>query len=291
MKLVIALVLISFANSAYGKAVNPNVGMYDYHRRIGMFEADRIRKFEKDVTDSKSARVVGGSTTTIGLVPYQAGLIITFRVVFTSVCGGSIISDSKILTGAHCYNDGVSIAQSITVVVGSNLMFVGGTRMTASRVVMYPGYNPSIFANDIAVVFVPRLSFSLFIQPINLPFGSELNMNFVGQTALASGFGVTNDGEQVSLTQPITSVNLQVISNIDCQRIYGNLIQGSHLCTNGVNGQGICRGDTGGPLVTTINTRRILIGIGSFTSTTGCQAGHPSGFSRVTFFVPWINSV
>ncbi|RVE46734.1 hypothetical protein evm_008597 [Chilo suppressalis] len=288
MKLVLALTLISFAYGAFEKAPYSDVGMYDFHRKIGMFEADRIRELEKDV--STSERVAGGGTTTIGLVPFQAGLIITFRFIFQSVCGGTIITDTKILTAAHCYNDGVSIAQSITVVVGSNFIFAGGTRLTASGVAMYPGYNPSIAANDLCVLYVPRISFTLFIQPVNLPSGSELNMNFVGETALASGFGVTNDGDSVGLTQNVGSVNLIVISNADCQRVYGNLIQSSHLCTNGAGGQGICRGDTGGPLVATVNRRRILIGIGSFVSSAGCQAGHPSGFSRVTSFVPWINS-
>lgn len=32
---------------------------------------------------------------------------------------------------------------------------------------------------------------SALIQPINLPSGSELNDNFVGRTALLSGYGVT----------------------------------------------------------------------------------------------------
>lgn len=76
------------------------------------------------------------------------------------MCGGVIIADNRILTGAHCNNDGVSIAQSILVVVGSNLLFSGGTRVQMQSVVMHPGYNPRIIANDLAVLRIPRISYT-----------------------------------------------------------------------------------------------------------------------------------
>lgn len=79
---------------------------------------------------------------------------------FSSVCSGTIISDNSILTAAHCYNDGNNIATTITVVVGSNFLFTGGTRITDTTVIMNPGYNPMIAANDIAIVRIPKISFS-----------------------------------------------------------------------------------------------------------------------------------
>ncbi|KAL0878879.1 hypothetical protein ABMA27_003890 [Loxostege sticticalis] len=278
------LILFSLACCAFGKVVPPDNGIYDYHLKVGMHEADRIRKLENE------QRVAGGSTTAIAAVPYQAGLIITFRLVLTSVCGGTVISDTRILTGAHCNNDGNNIAQSITVVVGSNFLFTGGTRMQYTGVSMHPGYNPWIFANDVAVVRVPRITFSLTIQPVNLPSGSELNNDFVSVTALASGFGITRDGDSIGATQMISSVNLRVITNNECRNVYGNFIQNSHLCTSGAGGVGVCLGDTGGPLVATINRRRVIIGISSFTPRDGCQRNMPSGFSRVSSFASWINS-
>ncbi|XP_063828441.1 collagenase-like [Ostrinia nubilalis] len=278
----ISLVLLLLACSALGKTVPPDNGVYDYHLKVGMHEADRIRKAENE------QRVAGGSTTTVAAVPYQAGLIITFRLIQTSVCGGTIISDTRILTGAHCNNDGNNIANSITVVVGSNFLFAGGTRVVYTGVTMHPGYNPWILANDVAVVFIPRISFSLFIQPINLPTGSELYSNYVGTTGLASGFGITRDGDAVGLTQMISSVNLRVIPNDECASTYGGVIQPSHMCTSGAGGVGTCLGDTGGPLVATVNNRRVLIGISSFTPRDGCQRNLPSGFSRVTTFASWI---
>ncbi|KAF9422948.1 hypothetical protein HW555_001491 [Spodoptera exigua] len=287
----IALVLVSVLVVVIG-AENPLPnGVYDYHRRIGIPTAFKIKLQEREAAEKAQGRVVGGSSTTTLSVPYQAGLIIRINIISTSVCGGTLISDIRVLTAAHCYNDGNNIAQSFQVILGSNFLFSGGTRIDTNSIAIFPGYNPWIVANDIAVLRISRVSFSLQIQPINLPSGSELNSNFVGSTALASGYGITRDGDSVNLLQTISSVNLQVISNSVCGSSYGNIIQSHHLCTSGAGNVGICRGDTGGPLVTTVNNRRVLIGIGSFTANAGCQAGLPSGFSRVTSFVSWIHSI
>ncbi|XP_013139848.1 PREDICTED: collagenase-like [Papilio polytes] len=265
-------------------------GVYNYLATVGVEEAERIRKLENELS-SPVQRIVGGSSTVSSAVPYQAGLIITLRVARQAVCGGVIIADNRILTGAHCNNDGVSIAQSILVVVGSNLLFSGGTRVQMQSVVMHPGYNPRIIANDLAVLRIPRISYTFNIQAVSLPSGSDLNQNFVGTTARASGYGITRDGANIGSLQSLNVVNLRVITNNECTSAFGNFIQNHHLCTSGSGGVGICGGDTGGPLVVTSVWRDVLIGVGSFTSSRGCQAGAPSGFTRVTSFVPWIISV
>nr|ABR88233.1 chymotrypsin-like protease C3 [Heliothis virescens] len=290
MKILCALILfcVAVARAAEAPKAIEN-GVYDYHRRIGIPKAFKIRKLESEMS-AASSRIIGGSSTTIFSVPYQAGLILRISI-FSSVCGGTLISDSRVLTAAHCYNDGNSIVSSIQVILGSSLLFSGGTRIDTNDIVLNPGYNPWIAANDIAVIRIPRVSFSLAIQPVILPSGSELNLNYAGNTALASGYGITRDGDSVSLLQTISSVNLQVITNAVCTNSYGNVIQSHHLCTSGAGRVGVCGGDTGGPLVTTVNNRRILIGVSSFTANSGCEAGLPSGFSRVTSFIPWIHSV
>ncbi|KAJ8720265.1 hypothetical protein PYW07_012308 [Mythimna separata] len=287
MKIVLGLILFCVAVARAADKPNPlENGVYDYHRRIGIPEALRLQKLESESSDAQ--RIIGGSTTTVLSVPYQAGLIMRV-LIFTSVCGGTLISDTRVLTAAHCINDGNNIAQSIQVILGANFLFSGGTRLDTTNVVLFPGYNPWIAANDIAVVRIPGVTFSLTIQPIILPSGSEINSNYAGTNAVASGYGITGDGQSVSLTQTVKSVTLQVITNQVCANTY-SVIQSHHLCTSGAGGIGICGGDTGGPLVATVNNRRILIGVGSFTANSGCQAGLPSGFTRVTSFINWIHA-
>lgn len=122
----------------------------------------------------------------------------------------------------------------MTVVLGSSLLFSGGTRFETMDFVLNPGYNPNIAANDLAVIRTPRITFSseylfkiltvckrfisttiililseknikklkisVLIQPVALPSGSEVNMDFVGFQATVSGYGVTRHGKHNSFS-------------------------------------------------------------------------------------------
>ena len=79
---------------------------------------------------------------------------------FTSVCGASLISSTRLLTAAHCQDDGVFTAQFFTVVLGSNTLFSGGLRIVTSNVVVHPSWNAQNIANDIAVIRVDAVTFT-----------------------------------------------------------------------------------------------------------------------------------
>jgi len=70
----------------------------------------------------------------------------------------------------------------------------------------------------------------------------------------------------------------------------------SIICAfSGRAGQGVCSGDSGGPLIALENGRYTLIGAVSFgvssSERPGCAAGYPDGYGRVTTVMGWINSV
>ncbi|XP_022826478.1 brachyurin-like [Spodoptera litura] len=258
---------------------------YGYHTKVGGPLAKEIFKAEEEAAFNPS-RIVGGSSAQLGQFPYQAGLLIEMPG-WTSVCGGSLLNSRKVITAAHCWNDGENQARSFTVVLGSIRLSSGGVRVYTTNVAMHGSWMPSLIRNDVAMITLPSaVSTSSSIGFIALPSGNELNNQFVGATATASGFGLTRDGGAVSET--LNHVNLSVISNAVCRNTF-LLIQSSNICTSGTNGKSTCRGDSGGPLVVTSNNRRILIGVTSFGHITGCQRGHPAAFARVTSYISWIN--
>ena len=74
-------------------------------------------------------------------------------------CGGSIISDSHILTAAHCTAKLVN-PSSIRIYVGSIYLTTTVQTRSVSKIYTHPSYSSSTFRNDIAIL---KLS-----SPLNL---------------------------------------------------------------------------------------------------------------------------
>ncbi|XP_075974114.1 brachyurin-like [Anticarsia gemmatalis] len=256
-----------------------------WHLEVGIKHAENIYRIEQ----SLNSRIVGGTIAPINNHPYLAGLLIDLGFGSTSACGGSILTNTRVLTAAHCWYDGRLQARQITVVLGSPFLFHGGIRMAIRRLAVHPGYDSRTFANDIAMLHLPaQVPFNNAIQPIALPFGSLLNIDLTGQWARAAGYGRYSD-----LTLPTTNtvtrnVMLQVMSNAQCQSVFGDVVLDSNICTHGNGGVGICQGDSGGPLTITVHGREVLIGVSSFVARDGCELQFPSAFARVTSFMDWI---
>nr|XP_032518870.1 trypsin alpha-3-like [Danaus plexippus plexippus] len=275
MKFLLVVVGLAVAVSAYEPITN------DYHNTIGVYEAARIKQAEESA-DFDGGRITGGSAASLGQFPYQAGLLIRLVDGRQSVCGASLISNTRLVTAAHCWYSGGAQAREFNVILGSVNLYSGGTRITTRNVRVHGSYNAWTLANDVAVIIINRVNYSNTIRNIGLASGSN---QYVGSWATASGFGKTSDSSGASST--MRHVNLQVISNDVCRRTYGNMIGSSIICVATPNGRSTCGGDSGGPLAIS-NT---LIGITSFGHRDGCTRGHPAGFARVTSFNSWIRSI
>nr|QRN45225.1 collagenase-like 5 [Tineola bisselliella] len=287
MKAVIVSVVlaVAIALASAGETIeNPILG---YHIKTGIPNANRIKAAEESGVQQ---RIIGGHITDISEIPYQAGLVIQILVIFTSICGGSVISNNLILTAAHCYDDGTLTAQSITVVLGSNTLFSGGNRITNTDIVMHPDWTPSTVENDIAVIRIPAVTFSDVIQPIGLPAAADADNLFINQFGIGSGWGLTSDGGSITQDQRLSSVFLRVKTNEQCRETFGDFVHDSNLCVCARNGRNVCSGDSGGPLALTAGGRTFVIGVTSYGAAAGCESGYPSAFARVTSYLSWINS-
>uniref|UniRef100_A0A2A4JFE4 Peptidase S1 domain-containing protein n=1 Tax=Heliothis virescens TaxID=7102 RepID=A0A2A4JFE4_HELVI len=254
-----------------------------YHQRVGVPAAAAIQRLE-------SMRIVGGLSSYLGEHPFLAGLVVTLTDDQTSVCGGSLLSHTHVVTAAQCWWDGQSQASYILVVLGSIKLFSGGTRKYAS-VTTHPDFNPNNLHNDIAMLRISYVSYSNYIKPIPLPYGLN-GTSFVDRTAEAIGFGRTSDTSPIVNSQSLRDVYVKVISNEECAASYGALVTRDVMCTSGARGRGPCGGDSGGPLIIRYysGSSDLLIGLVSFGATNGCEAGHPSGYTRVTSYMDWIDS-
>ncbi|VVC92730.1 unnamed protein product [Leptidea sinapis] len=290
--LLFALIPLAFAEDILENSDIPSYNTaYGYLSRFGIPEAERIRKAEEQMTNNADSRIAGGSLSTLGQFPYQAGLISDIiGLSGNGVCGGSLLSARSVVTAAHCWFDGINRAWRFTVVLGSVTLFHGGTRIQSSSVRTHPRWFPVFIRNDVAIVTLPQaVQFSATISPISLPTPQEAQETFAGTQAVASGFGLTGDDHELTNQQSLSHVNLNVISNLRCSIAFPYVLQDSNICTSGRGGTSTCRGDSGGPLVVEWANRPILIGITSFGSALGCEVGFPAAFVRVTSYLDFIN--
>nr|AAF71516.1 AiC5 chymotrypsinogen [Agrotis ipsilon] len=285
----LALALLALTVFASAKHVSfedaidlEDITAYGYLSKIGAPLAEKIRQAEEQ--QDSHVRIVGGSLSSLGQFPHQAGLLTQFAGG-QGVCGGSLIKANRVVTAAHCWFDGQNQGRSVIVVLGSVNLFSGGNRQTSTNIVMHGSWNPSLIRNDVAVIRINNVGLNNNINVIPLATGSE---SYAGENAVASGFGLTRDGGSVS--GALSHVTLPVITNAVCRSSFPLIIQDSNICVNGAGGRSTCQGDSGGPLTVVRSGRPILIGITSFGSARGCQVGSPAAFARVTSFAAWINA-
>lgn len=201
------------------------------------------------------------------------------------LCGGSIISDSRVLTAAHC-----TIENYYTIVIAGAHEF-SANEATQQRITVpsshyriHNAYNPLNLNNDVSVLILPSLlTLNQYVAKIELAQPSQ--GLFVNEQAIMSGWGVTDGG---STAARLRYVQRPVIANNVCAQYYTflGLIIDSTLCVSTVGGQGTCNGDSGGPLTT--SNGGVQIGVVSFVAAAGCAAGYPAGFARISSFRDWI---
>ncbi|XP_048483155.1 collagenase [Plutella xylostella] len=282
MKVLVGILLLAAVAAA--RLVSEDLTAFNYHEKIGFAKAASILAAEQSI----STRIVGGSAAKPGDFKYQAGLVISIGQA-RSVCGGVLLSATRVLTAAHCWFDGRNQAQAFEVVLGSTLLFTGGQRVHTTDVQTHENWNPIFVRNDVAIARISAVTLDDNVQPIALPVGLTDN-NFVGYKAVASGFGRTKDGAGIEPTQFLSYAWLEVIANDVCRRSFPINVFSSTICISGVNATSTCNGDSGGPLAVEIDNKRVLIGITSFGSAQGCENDSPAAFARITSFLPWIQA-
>ena len=198
-----------------------------------------VHKFNGD------RRIFDGKPALKSYYPYQAGILFTPANAGTTgkkdLCGGSLISSTRVLTAAHCAIDTISAY----VVLGAINLFEYDPiqyRVTvpASGIVCHPKYDPDTLHNDIAMIKLPSaVKFNNNISPIALAEGTD---DFVGDTGITSGWGDYDKTEKTSTF--LRFVNLKVITNSKCSLVFED-INDSIICARGNGNDAGCDGDSG----------------------------------------------
>lgn len=237
--------------------------------------------------------IVGGTPISSADAPWQA-LILIDRGDAQSLCSGALINPTTILSVAHCLAG---------VAPGTVKTWLGVTKMSEAKkqpslpvagLSVHPGYNPDTLANDIAVIQLaqPVDLTTGAARLIGLPFGQDAASWPAGGTpATVAGWGATATGAASS--DQLLRAGIQVLAGpgAACGQ-YGATFDASMLICGGMPDGSLdtCQGDSGGPFVVDQAGLPILAGLTSNGVDCG-SAVYPGLYTRLTSFLPWIQSV
>ncbi|CAF2419852.1 unnamed protein product [Rotaria sp. Silwood2] len=240
-------------------------------------------------------KIVGGETASSQTWGWAASLRYTSSG--SHFCGGSIISDSHILTAAHC-TEKLNSPSSVRVYVGSIYLSSAGQVRDVSKIYNHPNYSPLNYRNDIAIltlssplnldqagvdlVCLPNVSTTVLANEEYPP--ADLNL-------VAIGWGVQTEGSQ-TVSSTLRQVTIQSIAatNSYCQN--AKVADPSTRFCAGVMPSGdTCQGDSGGPLLM-FTSSKIWEQVGITSVGYGCaRASYPGIYTRVAAYQSWINAI
>ncbi len=239
-----------------------------------------------------SPRIVGGSTTTTAVYPWQAALVLDERFAGNDFqkhfCGGSLITPRIVVTAAHCVthetdpdDGGFLDLNDANVVLGrTTLSGAGGEEHDLAGIYYHSGYDPVTVENDLAFVVLDSASAQATIKFAGADEGSLWDP---GSPTVVSGWGATIQAGAGSDT--LRHAVVPVISDAVCggPLVYGADFFADVMVCAGVLAGGVdsCQGDSGGPLAAPSTTPVFrLVGIVSWGH--GCAAvNKPGVYTRV----------
>merc|ERR1719244_1148350 len=245
---------------------------------------------------SRSKRITGGHETEVNEYPWMAFVLTSHG----SMCGGSLISYRWVITAAHCAM--VEGPDHIRVDLGQHALYDSTEAVLVRKDVIevhhHPSFNLQQVSHDLALLKLKEgVNFLKHphVRPICLLYPYYNNKNtYAGYEAVVSGWGMTGNTSPTS--QVLMETEVDVLSNQQCKAsgVPASMISDDHICARGdFENQGVCKGDSGGPLMTKGSGQSYeLIGVSSWVAGKGGVAcgskTYPSVFARITEMQDWI---
>ncbi|KAF4072119.1 hypothetical protein AMELA_G00270730 [Ameiurus melas] len=237
----------------------------------------------------KSSRIVGGQDSMEGEWPWQVSLHIKNSV---HVCGASIISDSWLVTAAHCVQDEPKIRLSqpssweAYLGLHTQKQMDKAEKRYLKRIIAHPSYNEYTFDYDMALMELDRpVTFRDTIRPICLPSSSYIFP--VGKSVWITGWGATREGGSGATV--LQKAEVRIINSTVCDTLMNGQITSRMTCA-GVLAGGVdaCQGDSGGPMSSSNAAGRMfLAGVVSWGD--GCaRRNKPGIYTTVPKLRAWI---
>ncbi|ETW06365.1 hypothetical protein H310_02643 [Aphanomyces invadans] len=221
--------------------------------------------------------IVGGTEVPLDQFKYVASLRDTESG--DTLCGGTLISPTKILTAASCVDTSANYAS-----IGSHNSIgdKDGERIKIVNSIMHPKFNDTTLEYDFAIL---ELESESKFDPV------ALNWDAIepDTETWVLGFGATSFFEEIvgktatlGKNSPVLlSAKFNIWSNNECQKVLEGEVEVSEsmLCAYAA-GKSPCLADIGGPLIIKRDGVEYVAGVASWDSL--CDSKYPSVYSRVS---------
>ena len=205
-------------------------------------------------------------------------------------CGGTLISNNFVLTAAHCIT--THEPADIQLTAGMHQQSSKDERdarqtRTVSAIYVHPEYDSNRLSNDIALLRVDTpFNYDTYVQPACLADDDPQG----GASVIMIGWGAESidTGMVDTLKQAYTTV-------VDkCWRYWGVWVTDRQICVaDTARGDSVCKGDSGGPIMTLIDGQYVASGVASFTHScvTNGPDGAPNVYTRISSYRTWIDGI
>merc|ERR1712150_174122 len=194
---------------------------------------------------------IGGSDVEVpGSYPWQASL----QQFQSHICGLAVISDTWLVTAAHCVGSSPSVLSVVVGMHDRSLNQGSPSRFSIKNIIAHPDWTmdgSKGFPNDIAVVEIQGkmdLS-SKYVKAIEM---AQPSQDFIGAECVITGWGKTSGGIFDPAANILQEAPVEVYTKSYCQSVWSTIpIADYHICVGDKGTAGACSGDSGGPLACT----------------------------------------